>query len=169
MHCTTNKEVSDWLSNHSLPEDPYRQGSQAEHYLQFHSPSTHCKLDAFARRYYANIIPHGESLIHMSDWSPYELSQIITMEGIRAAQSERRNLIDAPGHHLSPAESEIGVALFSLSTSFEWSSYIYCPKHRSTLYNWEGEIFDFWTDSDSALQELKMMLEDFELSETKHS
>ena len=75
-------------------------------------------------------------------------------------------LIDSPGHIITPSEREIGISLFALSASFAWSSYIYSPHHRSTLYNWEGEVFDYWTDSAEVVSEVKLILEQFDLSET---
>jgi hypothetical protein len=75
-------------------------------------------------------------------------------------------LIDSPGHIFIPSENEIGVALFALSASFAWSSYVYSPHHRSTLYNWEGEVFDFWTDSAEVVSEMKLILKQFDLPET---
>ena len=75
-------------------------------------------------------------------------------------------LIDSPGHIITPSEKKIGISLFALSASFAWSSYIYSPHHRSTLYNWEGEVFDYWTDSAEVVSEVKLILEQFDLSET---
>ena len=86
---------------------------------------------------------------------------------IRESRSERRSLIEAPGHELTPEEIELGVSLFSLSASFDWTAYLYSPLNRSTLYNWEGELFDFWTDSEGSFAEMDRILKQFELEKTQ--
>ena len=166
MRCATDSEISDWLEERSLVKDPYRGGSSPDFYLQFYVPTKHRCLDFFTRDYYLGIIPESESLIHMTDWPLYQPSEMMAVTGIRSSQGDDRLLINAPGHCLTPEEMEIGVALFSISASFEWNADLYSPVHRSTLYNWEGEIFDFWTDSETAFTKMKLILERFELPET---
>ncbi|TDU81066.1 hypothetical protein EI77_00368 [Prosthecobacter fusiformis] len=122
-------------------------------------------MEAFARHYFLNISPDAESLIHMTDWGLYEPSQMIAITGIRGSRGEDRWLIDAPGHRLTSEEVELGISLFSLSASFAWSSYVYSPSHCSTLYNWEGDIFDFWTDSVEVFAEMKLLLTQHNLTE----
>ena len=168
MRCLDNKAITDWLDSRSLSEDPYHRGSSHEFYLQFYTPNDHSTFDAFVRHYYDRIISDLDSLIHMTDWSLYQKSDMITVSGIRSSSGEDRMLIDAPGHVLPHAEMEIGVTLFGLSTSFGWSSYLYSQRHRSTLFNWEGDILDFWTDSEDRFSEMRLMIKQFELAETSN-
>ena len=49
---------------------------------------------------------------------------------------------------------------------FEWSSYLYSTG-GVTLYNWEGEVYDFWADDEAALLKMKDLIATFELVETK--
>ena len=102
----------------------------------------------------------------MTDWSTYNQSEMIAISGIRLSESEGRVLIDAPGHALSFREKDIGISLFSLSASFGWSPYLYSPRENSILHNWEGDVFDFWTNSEETFTEMKRILHEFELSET---
>ncbi|MFT5467320.1 MAG: hypothetical protein ACI8UO_002424 [Verrucomicrobiales bacterium] len=166
MRCVTDIEVSEWLCERSVPEDPYRGDTTPDHYVQFYTPSAHRRLDAFVRHYYERIIPDSETMVHMTDWGLYLPSEMIAIVGVRSSIDEKRRLIDAPGHWMTSAENETGISLLSLSASFAWSSYLYCPTQRSTLYNWEGEIFDFWTDSVAAVDELKLIMKQFGLAET---
>ncbi|WP_018970408.1 hypothetical protein [Rubritalea marina] len=166
MRCVTESEITEWLRERSIPKDPYHGDAAPRHYLQFYAPSTYQQQDALARHYYERIIPDSDSLIHMTDWSLYQQSEMIAIAGIRSSRGEDRMLIDSPGHTLMPSEKEIGISLFALSASFAWSSYVYSSLYRSTLYNWEGEIFDFWTDSAETVSEVKLILKQFDLSET---
>jgi hypothetical protein len=166
MKCVTDSEIDDWLRQRSIPKDPYHRDSSPAFYLQFYAPKNHRRIDAFARHYYERIVPEADSLIHMTDWGLYQQSEMIAIVGIRSSRDEDRMLIDAPGHILPTGEKEIGISLFSLSVSFAWSSYLYSARDHSTLFNWEGEIFDFWTDSEHVVTEMKLILNQFDLTET---
>jgi len=158
--------MTDWLAERSIPKDPYRGDISPAFHLRFQAPSSHRQLDALSRHYYDRIIPESESLVHMADWGLYEQSDMIAITGIRSSRSEDGLLIDAPGHVLTIGQSDIGIALFGLSASFAWTSYVYSAHNHSTLLNWEGDIFDFWSDSEEALSEMRVILEQFDLSET---
>ena len=167
MRCVTDSQIFDWLSERSISIDPYHGAVTPRYYLQFYAPARHSELDALARHYYGRIIPDLDSLVHLTDWSAYQESEMITMKGIRSGRGEERPIIEAPGHILPPGDSETGVALFGLSVAFGWSAYLYSSMDRSSLYNWEGEILDFWTESKLAFNEMKLILKKFNLSETK--
>lgn len=169
MNCVTESEIDEWLRERSIPKDPYRGDSEPAFYLQFHAPATHRRMDALVRHYYDQMIPESESLVHMTDWGGYEQSEMVAIAGIRSSCGEGRMLIDAPGHILTSGEKDMGISLFSLSASFAWSSYLYSPQHRSTLYNWEGELFDFWTNSEQAMSEMKLVLKQLDLAETSQT
>jgi hypothetical protein len=166
MKCLTENQIEEWLDQRTIQKDPYRGKASPAFYLQFYAPTSHRRIDALVRHYYNRIVPEGDSLIHMTDWGHYEQSEMIAIQGIRSSRGEDRMLIDAPGHVLPSAQKEIGISLFSLSASFAWSSYFYSAQDHSTLHNWEGEIFDFWTDSKQAVSEMRLMLNHFDLAET---
>lgn len=166
MKCVSDREVSGWLLDHGLPEDPYRGEAAPDHYLQFSVPKSFLALEAFVRQFYSRLIPEAESLIHLTDWGLYQESQMVAVAGIRAGAGEHRALRESPGHVLPSSSGEVGVALFSLATAFAWSSYLYCPSNRTILYNWEGELLDFWTDSDLKNEEMRTLLKELEIEET---
>ena len=166
MKCITESQVDDWLQQRSIHKDPYHSDASPTFYLQFYAPSNHRRIDAFVRYYHDRIVPEADSLIHMTDWVINEQSEMIAIVGIRSSHGEDRMLIDAPGHVLPSGEKEIGISLFGLSTLLGWSSYLYSSRDHSTLLNWEGEIFDFWTDSAQAVSEMKLILNKFKLTET---
>lgn len=166
MKCLSDREVSGWLLDHELPEDPYRGEAAPDHYLQFSVPKRFLALEAFVRQFYSRIVPEADSLIHFTDWGLYQESQMIAVAGIRVGAGEPRALREAPGQVLPVGSGEVGVALFSLATAFAWSCYLYCPLERTILYNWEGELLDFWTDSNLKHEELKTILKQFGIEET---
>jgi hypothetical protein len=91
-----------------------------------------------------------EILVHVTDWPTYEPAEMAVVDALRHAWDESRNLIDAPGHLFPAEESELAVALFGHTGNYEWNAYLYLPNDLATLYNWEGERYDFWSN-DSAV------------------
>jgi hypothetical protein len=166
MECMTESEMDEWLLVRSLPKDPYHQKIGPDYYVQFLAPSNDPRLGTFIRHYFASFVCEAESLIQMTDWSLYQPGEMIAIDAIRSSQGESRLLIDAPGHHLAAEEFELGIELFSLSASFGWSSCLYAPATRSVLFNWEGEIFDFWTESEAKLLEMEGIKKQYGLRDT---
>lgn len=169
MQCLTDSEVSAWLARHEIPENPYKNRPTQAYYLQFRAPDQHRETDALARCYSEWIISESVRLVHIVDWSHYTPSDMIAVAGIRSSHTENRSLIEAPGHLIEPEEAEVGVSLFALSASFEWTAYLCTSQDRTTLLNWEGELFDFWTDSQEAFLNMRKLLADFQLAETYQS
>ena len=169
MRCLTDSEVSEWLRREEIQEDPYERGSVHDYYLQFRAPTADGHMDALVRHYWERIIPGSVAVVHMTDWGLYKPSEMTAVVGIRSTHGEKRALIEAAGHLIEPGEAEVGISLFALSASFEWTSYLYAPPARTTLLNWEGELFDFWTESREAYAEMRRLLAEFELAETCRS
>lgn len=165
MQCITDKEVEEWLRARDLPKDTFFDGASARFHLRFYTPVGHRRVDAFVRHYLEQVVPPSELLIHVTDWSLYEQSEMIAISGIRSNAGEIRGLVEAPGHVLNSAEKELCVAIFSLAVSFSWSSNLYSGESRSILFNWEGDVFDFWSDSEASVRKMKELLDRFELAE----
>jgi hypothetical protein len=159
----TDNEVSGWLMERNLIEDPYHRTSSTRHYLQFRVPVERRRLEEFARQYFERIIPGTTSLLHVTDWAHYTSEEMAAFTAIRSGGGEERDLIEAPGHLIAPAGLDAGVILFSLSVAFGWTAYLYSLPDRTTIYNWEGELLDFWTDSAERFSEMERMVELFEL------
>ncbi len=167
MTCLSEVEVESWLQHRSIPHAPYHGESAPRYYTQFYTPVGHRAMDAFTRDYYTQIIGEGDTLVHVTDWSLYTESDMISVKAIRNyATEEPRPLVDAPGHIICFSDMEIGVSLFGLAGTFEWSAYVYSERNNSILFNWEGEIFDFWTDCKEVHNKLEAILLRFSLSET---
>jgi hypothetical protein len=167
MICLTESEVENWLQDRSIPHAPYHSESAPTYYTQFYAPEGHRALDKFTRDYYAQIIGEGDTLVHVTYWSLYTESDMISIKALRNYETEEpRSLVDAPGHTICFADMDFGVSLFGLAGTFEWSAYVYSERNNSILYNWEGEIFDFWTDCKEVHEKLEAILLRFGLSQT---
>jgi hypothetical protein len=163
MKCLTDREVSAWLEEHGIPERPYEGREAPVHYLQLHAPGSYPRLEALIQAIHCRLAPGAGWLIQIEDWAHYTPSQLIAVQGIRALAGESRLLIDSPGHLIGPDEADTAISLSSLCAAFGWSAYTYSSLARTTLYNWEGEIFDFWTDCAELYAEMKSIVAEFSL------
>jgi hypothetical protein len=163
MKCLTDREVSEWLGEHGIPERPYKSREAAVHYLQFHAPGSYPRLEALMQSIHCRLTSGTGWLIQIEDWAHYTPSQMIAVQGIRALAGENRLLIDSPGHLIEADEADTAISLSSLCAAFGWSAYTYSPLARTTLYNWEGEIFDFWTDRAELYAEMQRIAAEFSL------
>ena len=142
--------ANDWLKFNSLSSQPYDNGCDLKYYKQFESPLELRSTESFIRIFLSKLATKGDSLLTITDWDHYSASEMLTIQAIRLSKGETRFLKDSPHHQFSVNEHEEAIALFSLSVSYGFSSYLYCPQYKSILYNWEGELMDFWTDDSNS-------------------
>lgn len=102
----------------------------------------------------------------ITDWPLYKPYEMKIIDFARSAHGEKRPLTDAAGHIFSLDEKHDLIALFSLTVAYDWKAYLYFPSSKTTLYNWEGEIFDFWTDDKSRYNKLLELQKAFYLNNT---
>ncbi len=166
MKHLTDNEISEWYSENGMSVDPYSENDDSRLYVQFYQPEDYKKKEAFSRSVLELTKGTGTSLFHVKDWDHYTESQMIAIDAIRAQDGEKRKLIEAPGRILSEGEEEIGALLLSLTSSFGWTSYLHCPGRKVSLLNWEGEIYDFWTESSETMSKMSDLIDRFNLKKT---
>ncbi len=166
MHCLRKEQIASWLTKHSLPADPYNEyAGSLPLYLQFHAPKRFRPIEAFTREFSALAAPHDEVLVSVIDTiAPWNL-ELRMFNRLRPESAP--DLLEAPGHLFARDEVEDMIAMFSLTVALEWKAYLYIPERHLILYNWEGEIFDFWTTNESASMCVRALLQDFQLNETE--
>ena len=163
MRCVTPREISRWLETANQFEDPYLGESEPRLRLQFHCPDRYKSVEHFAHVFAEDIVATGDLLVVISDSEPSEPSQIAIIDAIRHSIGESRPIRDAPGFIVERKELEKAIGLFALTSCFMWKSYLYTDHDRIVLYNWEGEIWDFWTDSESSYNLMAEMIKHWEL------
>ena len=161
MRCLDQSEITRWLTERQVTPEPYGKSDSPTHYLQFKFPSRPLANAAFIRCFLA--LNEGEILVHVTDWPTYEPSEMAVVDSLRKASGESRRLIDAAGHLFSADESELAIALFGHTGNFEWNAYLYRPNDFATLYNWEGELHDFWSADADTYAALTNLVDDFDL------
>lgn len=163
MKCITEAEVKTWLGKRGIAHAPLFEKNASGRHLQFDSPSPHLRIDAFIRHYLSNGIWNQPIMIHITDWPLYKPSEMLVIDAIRLHHRETRALIKAPGHLVLPKEKETAIALFSLTISYGWNSYLYSEAYKNILYNWEGQIVDFWTHSADQYKRMLKLMRTFKL------
>ncbi len=164
MNCLTQSEIDQWLSDHSVTPAPYGSAKSPTHYLQFAVPKRPLTNASFIRQFLK--LTHGEILVHVTDWPTYEPSEMVVVDALRRNWNESRNLIDAAGHLIPFNNPELAIALFGHTGNFEWNAYLYLPNDLATLYNWEGELYDFWSNDESTYQQFTKLVHEFGLTPT---
>ena len=160
-------EQSKLLREWGTPEDPYYGPVSPSYYIQFYPPQQFRALQSFVSAYFEIIGSEQPCLVVFTDWALYEQHEMELIVAARLASGDARPLIESSGHFLNANEKNMGTAYFSLATAYGWSSYLYLPGSKTTLFNWEGDIFDFWTDSEKTLEEMRNLVTTYELKYTQ--
>lgn len=159
----TSPEISQWLKNVGQVEDPHTGETQPPFVAMFYSPVGHIPNECFARVFLAEIIREGEILIHITDFGHSNDASDFVFQSIWLADGESRSFYDVPACKIPQSDWEKAIAIFSLTASFGWKAYLYGARDQTTLYNWEGEIFDVWTSNSKHLESLARILHGFDL------
>lgn len=167
MKCLTPEEISCWLRKHGQIEEPYRALSDdaPSFHAQCYAPEKFGAVECFVRTVFTEVILDGDVLIQISDWYPYENCSEFITNAIRSACGEKRPIDATPGHLASEDEREQAIALFTLAVGFRWQCYVYGTREKTVLFNWEGDIFDFWSDSEAKVLHFKRLMQNFHLPE----
>ncbi len=167
MKCFTPDEELAWLAEHHIQAAPYEHGGQCfAFYLQFYSPKSFRGVAAFTQNVLSAICEGGETLLSIADTEQPKSYELRLIERLRSASQESRSIGKAPGHLFSSAEEDDAVAMFSLTVAMGWEAYLYMPKTSSVVFNWEGDILDFWTSKRSVFEEVTRLIAVFGLQET---
>ena len=167
MKCLTSHECREWISQHALTEQPYGTKTAPPYYIQFDAPERFSAITAFTNCLAENFWEDGPACISIADWALYEPYEMRMIELFRQAHLENRQLIDAPAHIFVREESNDLIGMFGLTTAFQWTAYLYLPASKITILNWEGVIFDFWSESEEHIVTLLKVLDFFKLRQTK--
>ncbi len=167
MKCLSIEEVSLWIRRTGQIENPYTGEMQPEFCVQFHAPQNYPAKECFVRAFLNAVVCDGDVLVVVTDSEPSEECQRFIHEAVRTSVGENRTVAEAPGYVVLHSQWEQAIALFSLMSCFRWKCYLYGSTDQITLYNWEGEIFDAWTSSESKATEIRRIIRLFELKETE--
>jgi hypothetical protein len=149
MKALTFEESNDWLASVGVKHDPFREKAKgAQYYLTGALTDVSRSVSfAFVRNLLVyGLMPSGDVLLRISDWSLYQKDEMSVIDSFRSSFGECRSLNEANGHLFASAEMDHCVGLFNLTFAYGWSSYLYIFNPSLTFFNWEGEMFEFWSE-----------------------
>jgi len=99
---------------------------------------------------------------------PYDYEERL-FNRLRFPASEPKAILDSPAHLFDREELRDVIPMFSLTVGWQWESYLHMPGSRTVLLNWEGDIFDVWTDDRSVASGISDMLKTFNLEQVERN
>jgi hypothetical protein len=166
MKCLTPVEISVWLRNTGQVADPRSKGKKSAYHITFNAPPdyNYQAFESYWECIIGQVVMTGDLLIVVADADPSLPCQDFIHDAIRKTANERRSVLEAPGYSIDYNEREKAIALLSLSSCFGWKCYLYANHDQTAFLNWEGKIFDFWTDSESKKDTVEQIMQNFGLS-----
>lgn len=159
MKILTEEEQSELLKAWFVPEDPYnRDDPRPEYYTQFYPPEQLVGILNFTSAFLEAFACDQACLVVFTDWTSYRPHEQKLIDTMRLAFGESRPFMEAPGHVFGPEERDLATGFFSLGVAFGWTAYLYIESDKTVLYNWEGDIFDFWSDSKLKLDKMRELI-----------
>jgi len=122
------------------------------HFVRF----TTTRADSGRKVWLANFLyllltPAPELLIWLGDWAVWPSSQHMPLFArFREAFGERRTLIEAPGHILTPEEKDDAVSIISVSLLFIWNCHVLSASGRDAVFISHDE-FGWFASRDAAI------------------
>ena len=159
MKCLTYDECAEWCSRRDFPTrnfEGYVVGPKPDlqtppfHFVSFTLPTDSGRKVVFARFLCSLLDAAPELLIWLGDWGVWPSSQHLPLfTRFREALGEHRPLIEAPGHLLTPDESEDSVSILVVSLQFVWDCHILTASGRDAVFVSHDEVGWFATRDES--------------------
>jgi hypothetical protein len=170
MRCLTYAECAEWCSRRSFPTrhiegyvvDPAPEiQSPPFHFVKFALPADSGRKVAFGRFLYSLVDPAPELLFWLGDWAVWPSSQHMPLfSRFRQGLGEDRPLIDAPGHLLTPDETDDAVSILVVSLQFVWDCHILTSSGRDAVFVSHDEFGWFASRDQSVAESVRRQIEE---------
>lgn len=156
------------MARRGLPANPYQSGGEKfEFYLQFYAPKELRSTECFTEGVLSFAGSGDEIMMTVVDTEmPYDYEERL-FNTLRFPGRQPEEIMESPAHLFDTEELRDVIPMFSLTVGWGWESYLHIPASRTVLLNWEGEIFDFWTDEQSVFSGISDMLKTFGLKQVE--
>jgi hypothetical protein len=144
MKVLTYREGSEWCADRGFPTrhsqgyiagpDPDLEAG-AFHFALFDSPRDAGRLVSVANLLYSLIDPSPEFLLWFGDWAVWPSSQHMPLfTRFRKGLGEDRPLIEAPGHLMTPDESDDAISMITVALLFSWNCHLLSASGRDAAF-----------------------------------
>jgi hypothetical protein len=130
-------------------------------FVQFWIRKSEGDLAAIAKGIIEILDADDEVLLVADDWGLYREEEMEQILEIRRGMGETRSVIDAPGHEMKRDDENYRQKLiqFFLSAETGWSAYVYAFPSKTTLFFWERDIIDLWSQRRGTVEKFESFLE----------
>ena len=173
MRLLSYSQCAEWCSQRGFPTrkiegyiagpDPDLQSPEF-HFVKFTRPVDSGRKIWLARFLYSLLEPSSELLIWLGDWAVWPSSQHMPLfTRFREAFGEKRPLIEAPGHLLTPEEADDAISIISVSLLFMWNCHILSDTGRDAVFISHDEFGWFATRDLSVAETAREKIRDASL------
>ena len=155
MRFLSYSQCAEWCSQRGFPTrqiEGYIVGPHPDlqspefHFVTFTPPVDSGQKVWLARFLYSLLQPSSELLIWLGDWAVWPSSQHMPLfTRFREAFGEKRPLLEAPGHLLTPEEADDAVSIISVSLLFMWNCHVLSHSGRDAVFTSHDEFGWFAT------------------------
>ena len=151
MKCITNRECLEWLDAHAIEAATAEGWPEivGEYEIQFTAPTNSRAQGILARDLLTWVGEFETALFWLADWPFYQPDEMAIISGLRRANGEERNLIDAPGHLFEVSERAELTGWVSLMMTFGWDAYLFTLPFRGSVFQTSHEDF-IWLGTSTA-------------------
>jgi len=160
MRFLTNSQCAEWCSQRGFPThqiDGHAVGPNLQspvfHFVKFTLPTDSGRKVWLAGFLYSLLQPSSELLIWLGEWEVWPSSQHMPLfTRFRQAFGEKRPLIEAPAHLLTPEEADDAVSIISISLLFIWDCHLLSASGRDAVFTSHDE-FGWFASRDPSVAE----------------
>jgi|GEM_PF-2067399 len=168
MRVLTYSESAEWCAKRGFStrqREGYVVGPEPDltsppfHFVEFKPPVDSGNKVFFARWLYSLVDSSPELLLWIGDWAVWPSSQHMPLfDRFREGFGERRPLIEAPGHILTPQEAEDSVSIIAVALFFIWDCHILAASGRDAVFVSHDEVGWFASRDPSVTESVRIKL-----------
>ena len=162
MKYISPQDASDWIRLHEIIESPYAIKPSNIPYKQYPAPKISSSLNPLVQRLVdskkALLVFTDWSFYHPDDWQYYKPHQIGFVEAMKDIATQYPDFSKGLALIYEAAEHAELISHINVSLELGWSVYLYPETASATMYFWEGDLIDIWSDSKSILAEADRLL-----------
>ena len=160
----TATECTKWLHDHNMVESPYGLKENKSKYCDQYKIT---KREEFSSEIIEQMGSFKDGLLvfmdwnfyHPEDWKYYKPYELPFIEMVHTTTSKQNPSFDKGSGFLYADDQRIElISHIKLSIELGWSVYLYPDSATTTLFFWEGELMDVWSDSKIIFSNLKKLL-----------
>jgi hypothetical protein len=151
MKYISPQAASDWIRALGTIEAPYSIKPSPLPWKQYPTPETASPVNTLVKRLVdaksALLVFNDWSFYHPEDWQYYKPHQLGFVEAMRGIASQHPGFSQGLALFFDAIEHDELTSHVSVSLELGWSVYLYPETASATVFFWEGDLIDVWSQS----------------------